>query len=352
MSRFQNSYRSRFNFYLAGITLAGFLLRINHTWSESITADEVSALLRLQFESFGDMIAGGVRPDGHPAFAQVLLWYVTKFIGDSEFVVRLPFVLMGTFSIWFAGMAAKRWFGTGTALAVAACLAFLQFPLMYSQLARPYAPGLFFTMWAASAASHFAGKEKVKWIHVLSFAIAAAGAAYSHYFSLLTALLLGVFGVLLSSAENRTKYFTASLLAVLLFIPHVGITLDQMSIGGIGGPDGWLAPPTPGFLWNHIVNTFDQSYGMTYVFGLGILFCMIFNKHRPGKRQIVMLLVWILPMIIGYVYSITKNPILQQSGMLFSMPFLLMFVFSWFPNDEDVIYPYRFANIIIVLLAG
>ena len=351
-SAIMRNHSSKFLYYLGGITLAGFLLRINHTWSESITADEVSALLRLQFDSFGDMIAGGVRPDGHPAFTQVLLWFWIKLFGNSEFAIRLPFVLMGTASIWFAAMAAKRWFGVGTAMAVAASLAFLQFPIMYSQLARPYAPGLFFTMWAACAASRFSGEEKVKWIHVLSFAVAAAGAAYSHYFSLLTTLLLGLFGVILSGAENRTKFLAGSLFAVLLFIPHVGITLDQMHIGGIGGPNGWLAPPAPEFVWDHIVILFDQSYGMTFLMGLVFLFCFIFNKHRPGKRQIAMLLIWILPLVFGYVYSLYVNPLLQHSGLLFSMPFLLMFLFSWFPNDEDVKYPYRFANVLIVLFVA
>jgi hypothetical protein len=341
----------KFFYYLTGITLAGFLLRINHTWSESITADEVSALLRLNYDSLGAMIEGGVRPDGHPAFTQVLLWFWIKLFGNSEFAVRLPFVLMGTASIWFAGMAAKRWFGVGTALAVAASLAFLQFPLMYSQLARPYASGLFFTMWAACVASHFSGEEKVKWTHVLSFAIAAAGAAYSHYFSLLTTLLLGVSMIFLASANNRIKYFVSAVIAVVLFLPHWGISMSQLDKGGIGGPEGWLGPPTPAFFWDHIMKIFNSSQGMVCVVALIWVFCLVFNKQAIGKRRIFMLLIWVLPLAIGYWYSVTRNPVLQDSVLLFSMPFLFMFIFSWFPNDEEVKYPYRFANVLIVLFA-
>lgn len=345
------SSTTKFFYYLTGITLAGFLLRINHTWSESITADEVSALLRLQFTSFSDMIEGGVRPDGHPAFTQVLLWFWTKWFGNSEFAVRLPFVLMGTASIWFAGIAAKRWFGIGTALAVAASLAFLQFPLMYSQLARPYAPGLFFTLWAACAASRFSGEEKVKWYHILSFAVAAAGAAYSHYFSALTTLLLGIASVFLAHKNNRIQYFVAAAAAVALFLPHLGITQSQMEIGGIGGPDGWLAPPTPRFLYEHLFTIFNSSRGVLWLVGLIVLFCLIFNKKRPDLRQISMLLIWTLPLLIGYAYSVYENPVLQHSVLLFSMPFLFMFLFSWFPNDPEVKYPYRFGNVLILLFA-
>jgi len=341
----------KFLYYLTGITLAGFLLRINHTWSESITADEVSALLRLKYDTLGEMIEKGVRPDGHPAFTQVLLWFWIRMFGDSEFSVRLPFVLMGTASIWFAGMAAKRWFGTGTAIAVAASIAFLQFPIMYSQVARPYAAGLFFTMLTASAISRFSSEEKVKWVHILVFVLAAAGAAYSHYFSLLTALLLGISGIFLAGKTNTFRYLVGCLAAVLLFLPHLGITLDQLKIGGIGGPGGWLGAPTPDFFWSHLIVIFDSSRGMTYLVGLIILFCMIINQHRPGKRQIIMLLLWVIPMLTGYFYSQWVNPVLQHSVLLFSMPFLLMFLFSWFPNDPEVKYPYRFGGTIVVLFA-
>ncbi len=340
----------KFVYYLTGLTLAGFLLRISHTWSESITADEVSALLRLKFDSFGAMIEGGVRPDGHPAFTQVLLWFWIKVFGDSEFAVRLPFVLMGTASIWFAGMAAKRWFGTGTAIAVAASIALLQFPIMYSQLARPYACGLFFPMLAASCVSRFSSDEKIKWSHVLVFVLAAAGAAYSHYFSLLTTLLLGIFGVFLASKTNIVKYLVACLAAVLLFLPHIGITISQLGIGGIGGPGGWLGEPTPDFFWSHLIVIFDSSRGMTYLLLLVIAFSMIFNNARLNKKQIVTLLLWIIPMLTGYFYSVFVNPLLQHSVLLFSMPFFLMFVFSWFPNDDDNVWQYRFGNALIIVL--
>lgn len=342
----------KFVYYLTGITLAGFLLRINHTWSESITADEVSALLRLKFNTFAAMIERGVRPDGHPAFTQVLLWFWIKIFGDSEFSVRLPSVLMGTASIWFAGMAARRWFGTGTALAVAASLAFLQLPIMYSQLARPYAPGLFFTMLAASYTSRFSLDEKVKWKHVLGFMVAAAGAAYSHYFSLLTTLLLGVFGTWLSSKTNQFKYLLACAGALLLFLPHLKITLSQLAIGGIGGPGGWLAPPTPDFFLSHLIVIFDSSRGMSLTILCVMLACVILNHRRPDKRQVATFLLWLAPMLIGYVYSVYRNPVLQHSVLLFSFPFLLMFLFSWFPNDDEARPQYVFSNVLIIVLAS
>jgi hypothetical protein len=340
----------RFTYYLIGITLAGFLLRINHTWSESITADEVSALLRLQFDTFSEMLQNGVKPDGHPAFTQVLLWFWIKIFGDSEFAIRLPFVIMGSASVWFGAQAARRWFGVGCGLATASALAFLQFPIMYSQLARPYAPGLFFTMLAAYFVARFSEERKSNWKHVAGFAIAGAGAAYSHYFSLYTTLLLGVAGLLLATKENRKLYIIAAISAVLLFLPHISFTLSQLSIGGVGGPGGWLGAPTNDFFGAHFFYIFNSSLGLLIV----VLFLgaigLIFNFRRTGKGQIAMLLLWLIPMLTGYFYSIYVNPVLQHSVLLFSFPFLIMLLFSWLPYDEHSIWSYRYVFVLMIPL--
>ncbi|MDQ3111295.1 MAG: glycosyltransferase family 39 protein [Bacteroidota bacterium] len=325
---------SRFLCFLGVITLAGFLLRMKGIGSESITADEASALYRLKFSSFSEMIKGGVQPDGHPAFTQVLLWYWTKWFGCSEFAVRFPFVLFGTASVWLSGVISKKWFSTGAALTTAAGMAFLQFPLMYSQLARPYAPGLFFTLLAAYFWTNFVKENTYSKKTIAGFALAAALAAYSHYFSLLTTTLIALAGIFFVSKEIRLRYLAACAIAVLLFLPHLSITLSQIKIGGVGGPGGWLGKPEPRFLIDHLKFAFDGSRGMMgLVLGASALSALMFYK-RPGKFQVLTLLLWILPLLIGYIYSHVKNPVLQDSVLLFSFPFLLMFLFSRIPELE------------------
>ncbi len=325
----------KFLLILGGITLVGFMLRLKGIGSESITADEVSALFRLKFSSFSEMIAGGVQPDGHPAFTQVLLWFWTKAFGWSEFSVRLPFVLLGTASIWLSGVIAKKWFSSGTALATAAAMAFLQFPLMYSQLARPYAPGLFFTLLALYFWIRFVNQNSKRKRDVAGFAFAAALAAYSHYFSLLTTTLIAIAGLFFVAKEIRLRYFLACGLAVLLFLPHLSITLSQIKIGGVGGPGGWLGKPEPRFFIDHLKFAFDGSRGILWlVIAASGLSALLFFK-RPNRFQLLTLLLWVLPLLIGYVYSHVKNPVLQDSVLLFSFPFLLMFLFSRFPGLEE-----------------
>lgn len=322
----------RFLLSLAGIILAGAVLRFRDLGSVSMTADEVSALLRLQFHSFGEMIDKGVRPDGHPAFVQVLLWFWTKWFGLSEFAVRLPFAIFGTASIWLAAITARKWFGDATAIATAAGMAFLKFPLMYSQLARPYAAGLFFTLLAAWYLTAFLQNEKIKKSQIAGFAIAAAGAAYSHYFSLLEVALFGMIGFFFIPKSNRKTFLVACGIAVALFLPYFGIFLDQLKTGGIGGPGGWLGKPSPAFFMAHLQFVFNDSALLLFI-ALGICLgtALLFFK-KPDKKQILALLFWILPLLIGYVYSVARNPVLQDSVLLFGFPFLLMLLFSWLPD--------------------
>ncbi len=346
----KNRPERKFFLALGLLTLCGLALRLRGL-SVSLTADEVSALLRLQFPTFSEMIEGGTRPDGHPAFTQVFLWSWTKLFGDSEVAVRLPFALFGTASIWLSGIVAKKWFGSGTALATAAGLAFLQFPLMYSQLARPYAPGLFFTLLAAWFWTSFVMNRKVRRIDIAGFALAAALAAYSHYFSLLTTTLLALAGIFFATKENRLRYLVSCGAAVALFLPHLGITLDQLAIGGIGGPGGWLGKPEPSFVWQHLLFAFDGSRGMVWgVLGICVLTLVVFFK-RPGKFHALAFLLWALPLAIGYVYSVIVNPLLQNSVLLFGFPFLLMFLFAWIPDLREKKISFVFpAGIALVFL--
>jgi hypothetical protein len=319
------------NFYtvtLFAILLGAFVLRIKSAFADSITADEVSALLRLQFSSFGAMIDGGVRPDGHPAFTQVLLWFWTKGFGDSTGVIRIPFVIMSTVAIGLFAQACKNWFTAHAALFLAGMLSFLQFFVMYGVLARPYAAGFFFIallMYGLSRVSkNFNGATFA--LLVLGF----AGAAYSHYFAGLTAVLLAVGAVFIIPKRQLLRVALAAFIAVVLFLPHFSIFLHQVSIGGIGGPGGWLGKPDSSFIAAHFFTLFNQSQGLMWLFAALALLHTVLNFRNTSRMQYVLIAVWIAVFSIGFLYSIYVNPVLQHSVLLFAAPLLLIGIFGPF----------------------
>ena len=123
-------------------------LRFIDLFSLPLTNDETSALMRLNANSVSELLGTVVWNDGHPMLVQVFLWYWTKWFGTAVWVVKLPFLLCGLGSVVLMIQIGKRLGAAWAGLLAAAMLATLQFPLMYSEIARPYAPGLLLSLWA------------------------------------------------------------------------------------------------------------------------------------------------------------------------------------------------------------
>jgi hypothetical protein len=87
-------------FFLLLIILSAAILRFWAFPDIPFMHDELSALSRLQLQSFSDLIRYGVvLNDTHPAGVQVFLYYWVKLGGESEWWVKLPFLLSGVASV-------------------------------------------------------------------------------------------------------------------------------------------------------------------------------------------------------------------------------------------------------------
>jgi len=321
------------------VILAGAVLRLYDFSCWSLSNDELSALNRLRSDSFSELIQNGVRPDGHPAFTQVFLYYWTAIFGLQPFWVRLPFVLAGIASIWLVYAIGKQWFNAATGLYASLFIAVLPFTILYSQLARPYSFGLLFTLLTAYFWGRYFLLHHYGWGTLAGFALSAAFAMYTHYFSFMMAGLFILAGFLFISRDNWKGFVISIATIFLLYLPYLNIFLFQLSLGGVGGAQGWLTKPK----WDWIFNFFYYAFGLSAFHLLLLLaFLTIFmvwyvkNTHIR-KIQWVLLAIFLLPYLIGFVYSILVNPVLQYSGLLFAFPFLLLFLFSFFDDDRPVV---------------
>ena len=84
------------------ILLVAAALRFYNYFEIPYTHDEFSALFRTQFDSFSELIAKGVKIDGHPAGVHVFLYYWTKIFGYSEWIVKLPFTILSICSVYLS----------------------------------------------------------------------------------------------------------------------------------------------------------------------------------------------------------------------------------------------------------
>ncbi|MFM7054870.1 MAG: glycosyltransferase family 39 protein, partial [Bacteroidota bacterium] len=178
--------------HLRLILLLALALRVYGLTAFSLSNDELSALSRLQFNSFTQLIQDGVYPDFHPAGTHVFLYIWTSIFGLSEWAVRLPFAIMGAVSVYLVYRVGRSLFSESTGLLASGALAVLAFPLLYSQIARPYSPGLMCSMASVFFLIRFLGYDrdrngetvsKGSWLDVIGFIVSVSACMYTHYFS-------------------------------------------------------------------------------------------------------------------------------------------------------------------------
>lgn len=312
---------------LGMIVLVGFVLRVLYLPQLEFMHDELSALSRLSYSSFVELIEHGILPDGHPAGVQVFLYYWTGWVGTSPILVKLPSVLLGTASIPLLFSIGRQWFSSAAGLVAAALLASLQYPILYSQLSRPYAFGLFFSLlmvfgWSQIVLRSAGGRRAYVY-----FVLGLVGCAYTHYFAHLLGVIVGGTGLLMVDRGQRARYAGAIAVALLLYLPHLPIFFGQLQTGGLL----WLARPRPYFVVEHFSFIFMHS-----IWPVGVLISLFvagrFAISRGGtadlklSRLAICFLWFLLPIGIGYMYSVLRAPVLQHSVLLFSVPYLFLVV--------------------------
>ncbi len=325
------------------IVLIGAVLRFYNFNQWSLSNDELSAMARLNFNSFSEMVEKGVKlNDMHPLGVQGFLFYWTHLLGTSVTVFRLPFVLMGCVSTWIFYLIGARWFNKTAALFATVYFAGLEFPILYSQLARPYSPGLLFSLITVYAWTKIIFPEqpkldfKSKWQWYLLFALSATACMYTHYFAFMFVGIVGIAGLFFIQRSQLIPYISAGLLMFLLYLPNLPVFLYQFGIGGLGGPEGWLGPPSSSAILDYIQYCLNDSL-LLLILSAGILLLSIIRYRKyvgftPFHKLAISF--FLIPALIAYYYSIFKNPVFQCSILIFSFPYLLLLIFSFIPAME------------------
>lgn len=311
------------------------VLRFYHFTEIPFMHDEFSAVFRTEFSSFSEMIEKGVKPDGHPAGIQVFIYYWIKNFGKAELLIKLPFVLMGILSVWLIYLVGRMWHNDTVAIICASFISALQYTVMYSQIARPYISGFFFSLAMVYFWSRLMLYPSNKFNkNALFYIIASVLCAYNHHFSLLFAAIVGVSGLMFIPRRYLLRYILSGLLIFILYIPHLGIFQAQLHTGGVGG---WLAKPEKTFFLEYLYYIFN--YSLLSVFTALALFLTgfyYFKKSPFNWRREILFTVWfILPVIIGYWYSVQYNPVLQYSVLLFSFFPLMFILFGNIPKQKS-----------------
>jgi len=285
----------------------------------AISHDELSALYRCRFQSFNELINEGVVVDGHPALVQVLLWSLIHFCGASITTVKLPFILFSLISTFYFFKIGIKYFGIYTALLAGIFFISLEYFLYLHSVARPYSLGLMLNLILVYQLHSF-NQNSEKWSRLFFITIIATLSFYTHYFSFLQSVTILL--TYLSFQSNKTQKIQllgVLVLSSLLFLPHLPITLTQLSYGGLQ----WLSTPNWQFFNQFYWQLFNQSLTITFLFSILLLLAFLQIK-KNFKNRIIAFLLWGVPLLIIYLYSVLRAPIMQSAALYFSTPFLLL----------------------------
>lgn len=322
------------DYLLIGIIIAvTAVLRLWKLGQVPFMHDEFSAMTRLGFDSFRDLIQQGVAPDAHPAGVQVFLYYWAKIFGWNAFWVKLPFVLMGIGSIYLIYIIGRQWFNRKVGLFSAAFFAVSEFTVFYSQLARPYSAGLFFVLLQVYFWNRVLFDVKKPSLRLwIGFALSSWLAAMMHAFSIAQAGLVFLTGLFFLPKERRKAYWLSGLGALLLFSPNLLIFYRQLFLNG--GVGGWLSAPKSSFLLDFLQYTMNYDY--LFIFATGILVILPFivghYKRQSAPMRWVGVAWFVVIFLLAFVYSRVREPIIQFSTLLFCYPFLIIAAFSFFKS--------------------
>lgn len=326
------------------IMIVACVLRFYNLFEIPYTHDEFSALFRTRFDTFSELIEKGVIVDTLPAGVQVFLYYWIEIFGEAEWLVKLPFILFGIFSVYLIYLIARKWYNETVALITASFLASIQFTVFYSQIARPYISGLFFSLLMVNALTNLIkSPEKRFYLNSLIFVLAAAACSYNHHFSLVFAAIAGISGLFLVQRKYLLKYLACCFIIMLLYVPHINIILSQLRLGG---NENWLGK----FQSNFFVNYIGYIFQFSKVTGLLVILLMVFGFIKIRKqnfkfRQFLLFACWFfLPFVVGFLYSKFVNNVMQYSVLIFSFPFLFFILFGHIKPQKTIV------NLILVLL--
>lgn len=295
--------------------------------------DELSALSRTVYGSFADELTFGVKlGDTHPALVQLFLFYWVKLFGYNEIAIKLPFLLCGIASIYLIYRFCKEFFGWQVALTASSIVSLSFIFLVYSSYARMYITGVLFSLLLLYAVYKIVFASQVKTKHYLLFLLACVLAAYNHHMSCLFAFSVALLALCYMPKDRRLKYLLFCGVALLLYLPHLPVTLYQFSIGGIGASvGGWLTPPRHTEIWYFVKALFGCGLSGKIILGMLLLLMLasVLKLVPISRKQLFLFWVFAINYLVIHLYSVFQNPILQYSVLLFCGLCLIIFLSSF-----------------------
>ena len=276
--------------------------------------------------------------DNNPPGYYLILYFIQKYIGSSEFLLRLPSALAGTLSVGMIFLLARKLYSDKEAVFSALFMGFSWFPIYYSQDARSYSLLLLFSLLTSYlwlfVRDSFTNKPFYRnqaITYSFLYLVAAIITCYLHYFGVYIIFLQGI-ALGFSLMKKRSNLLPAIILYLLVLLSYVP-WFDAL-LYTIQKEKGWVQHP----VWHKFLNYLGTFLGDGKNMGLLVLFYYCKNNLNITQwENIRMITVWrkftdifhptvllsywlVLPYVIVYFKSIILSPILTPRNMIIVLP--------------------------------
>lgn len=320
------------NFILPAIFLLGLYLRIHHLGGESIWYDEAVSVAASKLGFLEQIRWSLSSSDNNPPLYYAFLRVWVLLFGDSEFAVRLPSAIFGSFSIPLIYVVCSRLFNKKAALLAALILAVSVFHIKFSQEGRVYTLSAFLALLSYYFFLKSAAERTV--INSTGYVVSSALLIYAHYYGLFIILSQNIFCAWQFLTHRKTgapdfkKWIALQMILGIICIPGLYILYRH----SIGIQDRfWLSSPTLKVLYDCFVLYSGSTYllillaalslmAVVNIVGMGVpRYFGGFSKpsaHTPEEggmsyaSGVFLLVLWLfVPVAVPFLISLVSTPI-------------------------------------------
>ncbi|MHB8260083.1 MAG: glycosyltransferase family 39 protein [Bacteroidia bacterium] len=315
------------NWLIVLILVIAFLLRFIPLFEYEFFFDELSALDRIRYTTFADLINKGIKVDVHPAFIQLFLFFWARVDGTSEAWIKLPFLVCGFLSCWFIFRFSNKWFGYKTGVISAIVVSCSMIFLVYSSSNHLYSTGVLFAILSLYYLFEIVFGKSVSLKHYILYGLFILLSALNHHMGALFGLITALLAFIFSDKKQRVYLVFTAIATVILYLPHLPITLAQMSYSIGAGDGGWLTAPKWYACFSFLKTLFGTGL-VVYIFVLLFVYSGIQNKFSflSDKKIIFLLITFVVYCLTIQLYSVLRSPILQFSVLLIAAPCIIIIV--------------------------
>ncbi len=324
-----NKFNIKFEYIiLALILLLAVFLRFYNLGYPSLFNDELDTVRVASYHSIAKMINLGIKPDVHPPGFQIIMYYVVHYIGNSEYILRLPSAISGIFAVLMIFFLGKYLYTAREGLIAAALSTVLWAPLYYSQEARAYS--LLFLMSIATTLlwlkiiNDFYKSNPVNIKFIILYIVLALITEYIQYLGLFFIFLQGISTILIliKKPKQLLKSMIIFLILGLLFLPWLPFMLEQLKHGA-----EWIKPPKIlafGYFLAFLYGLSPYILGIALVLYTFLIVRIIkkgFEKTELFISPDLFLILWlIIPFTIIFIKSVVSKPALTYYSLIFTAP--------------------------------